>query len=123
MSRKPDLPFIIFLVIVIAGGIYLLKLTKQRSGLRRENERLIGVLSRFPAEKVCICLSGEPTTVLKSLFDSLNYEVKICPVLRVKAFFYVNTVGQTKGYFVLNQFSLGLLDKYLKLLRENYLYP
>ena len=178
MSRKPDLPFIILLVIVIAGGIYLLKLTKQRSGLRRENERLfeiveyqdqmiselqnlyfqgilprknelglvdrfclswpvstsdsldkivfgklIGVLSRFPAEKVCICLSGEPTTVLKSLFDSLNYEVKICPVLRVKAFFYVNTVGQTKGYFVLNQFSLGLLDKYLKLLRENYLYP
>ena len=44
MSRKPDLPFIIFLVIVIAGGIYLLKLTKQRSGLRRENERLFEIV-------------------------------------------------------------------------------
>ena len=41
MSRKPDLPFIIFLVIVIAGGIYLLKLTKQRSGLRREKRTTV----------------------------------------------------------------------------------
>lgn len=178
MKKKWDLSFIVFLVIIIVGGIYLNKLTIQKNKLILENENLVrfvenqhaftkglqnlyfqgilprkekvasreklclswvisasdsveykmfskvmNILNELPPDKVCLYLSADPSGHLKSVLSASDREIIICPDIADKAIFYVSAAGVINGYFEITPYSLPLLERYMKLIREYYLYP
>ena len=172
------MPFIVFLIIIVVGGIYLNKLTIQKNRLKVENQNLIrlvenqhvlakgleglyfqgilprkdkvasreklclswatsasdsveykmfskimNVLNDLPQDKVCIYLSALPSEGLKSLMNASDPEIIISPDIVDKAIFYVGATGMVNGYFEVTPYSMPMLQKYVKLMREYYLCP
>lgn len=198
MKKKPDISFIVFLVIIIAGGIYVNYLTASRNywretchyremGIERMHEgtdfllrllfetykkkwwdgdSIIRIQTNERSDSIhddlrdCMVLyiAGDMTD---KLWDQrLSYMLNTCkdvdpsrlvvvadekcdPALfeilktypyrvfetgplgnrlgRETAIFYVGTQRQVQAYLILNDYTLSVLNNYMKLIRDDYL--
>lgn len=198
MKKKPDISFIVFLVIIIAGGIYVNYLTASRNRWREtchyremEIERMHGstdfllrllfetykkkwwsgdsiIRIQMDERSECIhdglqdCMvlyiAGDMTdklrdrrlsyilntckdmdssrlvVVVDEKCDSVLFEILKAYRYRVfeagplgnrlgreTAIFYVGTQRQVQAYLILNDYTLSVLNNYMKLIRDDYL--